>query len=132
MAELDYAFLAEYATVQGTKLTAVGASFTHVTVPGFPGVMRLFVAGRFRATVDEADVPISVRLVSPAPGIDIQLEGTLDPGPNLRPYNGKLGLLFAVEIPVQLSSEGLYEVYVGTDGTDGNERRLAFAVEARQ
>jgi len=128
MAELDYAFLAEFATVQGTKLTAVGASFTYVAVTDFPAVMRLFVAGRFRAREDEREVPISVRLVAPARGVDIQLEGSLGQGPNQRPYNGKVGLLFAVEIPVQITSTGLYEVFVGTGDA---ERRLAFAVEER-
>lgn len=126
MAELDYAFLADYASVQGDKLTVVGGSFTYVEVRGFPALMRLFVTGRIRAKEDEAEIKLNVRVVSPQPGVEIRFEGTISPGPDLRPYNGKVGLLFAVEVPLPLQAEGLYEVFVAADG---KERRLAFSVE---
>jgi hypothetical protein len=36
MAELDYAFIAEFAKVENEKLTAVGASYLEVRTPAFP------------------------------------------------------------------------------------------------
>ena len=53
MAELDYAFLADYATISEGRLTAVGASFTHVFVPQLPVEISFAVAGRLRVREDE-------------------------------------------------------------------------------
>jgi hypothetical protein len=126
MAELDYAFLADYASVQGDKLTTVGGSFTYVQTPALPTAMRLFVAGRIRAKEHETDIKLTLRVTAPSPGIEIRFEGTASPGPSQRPYDGKVGLLFAFEIPLMLQSPGLYEIFVSVDGKD---RRLAFSVE---
>ena len=47
MAELDYAFVAEYARVDPTgTLTAVGASPMRLGVAALPGTLLVYVAGR--------------------------------------------------------------------------------------
>jgi len=126
MAELDYAFLADYASVDGDKLTAAGASFTYVEVPYVPAPLRLFVAGRIRAKVEETEIDFALKIVPPSPAAEIVFEGTVVPNDSFRPYDGKVGVLFALEVPLTLHSEGLHEVFVSVSGAI---RRLAFSVE---
>jgi len=45
MAELDYAFIAEFAKFENGKLTAVGASYIDVRPPVLPAPHTLSVAG---------------------------------------------------------------------------------------
>lgn len=53
MADLDYAFLADYAKVERGLLTCVGGSYTHLFVQKLPATHMLYVAGRIRADLDE-------------------------------------------------------------------------------
>ena len=48
MLDLDYAFLADYATIQNGTLTAVGASLTSLEVDSLPSVAMFSFAGRLR------------------------------------------------------------------------------------
>jgi hypothetical protein len=61
MAELDYAFIAEFAKVEGGKLTAIGASYMQITPPAFPVAHYLSVAGRIRAPEDTETGAIPTR-----------------------------------------------------------------------
>lgn len=126
MAELDYGFLAEYATVQGSKLTAVGASFTHVDAAVLPALMTVYVAGRIRAREDERDISLQIRLTPPGAGTPFAFSTTINPSADVRPYDGKMGLLFAFGLPIQLAEEGLYTIFINVDGKD---RRLAFGLD---
>ncbi|MCG7432459.1 hypothetical protein MHK71_08080 [Kocuria indica] len=124
--ELDYAFLAEYARVEDDGLTAVGASYTQVAVATLPVTYTIYVAGRFR-TPQNAD-PFSVA-VTFDPGDDqsrVQLQTTMDPQREGRPYAGKTGVTFAVGFPVHLPNPGLYEVRIELN--EVMVRRLAFSV----
>lgn len=127
MAELDYAFLAEYAQVDPTgKLTAVGASFTRVTPAGMPAAQLFFVAGRVRAREDEGPVALHVEITAPDKQLTIGLDSQLTAGPAVMPYDGKVGLLFAIGTVLPLNRPGLYWVTVSLDGEE--VRRLAFDV----
>ena len=66
MLELDYAFLADFATIQDGTLTVVGASFTRMVVTEYPTFALLGVAGRIRC--DEPDrntINVTLRITSP-------------------------------------------------------------------
>lgn len=123
MAELDYAFLADYAAVQAGKLTVIGASFTHVTLSSIPASIPLHVAGRIRAAEGERDIKLGIRVEAPGDGLKIEFDGTVNPGPDVLPYDGKVGLLFALNIQLPVQSEGLYQVFVSVGD---KTRRLAF------
>lgn len=125
MAELDYAFVADHAQVADGKLYAMGASFTHVTVPSTDGMFIMSVAGRVRMLVEEPGPEIGVRLRAPDGLFEVASSQLLAAGLNAKPYDGKLGVLFAAGIatPIVL---GLYEVFVSLDGQD--VRRLAFEI----
>jgi hypothetical protein len=126
MAELDYAFVADYATVTGGKLTAVGASYTYVLAASLPGMHQLAIAGRVRATLDEK-VHLAVRIKAPNDAYEIRVEGELQRDDSARPYGGdKVGLLWSANVPISLPTEGLYEVFIDLDGKQ--VRRLAFDV----
>jgi hypothetical protein len=127
VADLDYAFVADYVRVEGGKLTAVGASYTHLTVPALPAVHLLGVGGRVRST--EGADPVGLKLTVKPPGREYELAigAELAPGEQVRPYgDGRIGLLFAFTMMIQLPSEGLYEVLCDLD--DQQVRRLAFDV----
>jgi Family of unknown function (DUF6941) len=130
VAELDYAFLADFATVDPSgKLTAVGASYTHLFVGGFPGQHLVSVAGRIRAKVGEQP-KLLVRMTSPNETVRIDHEMQLAPGPDARPYGPKLdtlGLQFALTVVMPLPSPGLYEITLTLD--DEPVRLLAFTAE---
>lgn len=127
MAELDYAFLAEYAAVLDGKLTAVGASYTHLTATSLPIQHVLYVAGRIRLTLGEEDsVALGVKVRAPDDMFTLSLEGELSHDDAARPYDGKVGMLWAVSVPMPLPKEGLYEVLVEVNGEQA--RRLAFDV----
>ena len=66
MLEFDYAFLADFATIQDGTLTVVGASFTRMVVTEYPTFALLGVAGRIRC--DEPDrntINVTLRITSP-------------------------------------------------------------------
>lgn len=123
MAELDYAFLAEFAKVENNQLTVVGASYTHVFAPTLPANHILYVAGRVRSLEGDEPPTIAIRFRSPAEGFEIGVDSSLEVV-DARPYDGKIGLTFAIGLGVPLMAEGLYEVLVELDGVQ--VRRLAF------
>jgi len=126
MADLDYAFLAEYATVQDGKLTAVGASYTHLIVPQLPISHLLSIAGRVRASVGTDRIPVSIGVVAPDEQYTLQFGTELIPDDTTRPYGDKIGVLFAATVGITLTTPGLYTVNLSIDGAQA--RRLAFDV----
>jgi len=128
MANLDYAFLADFAKVEpnGT-LTTVGASFTFVTAVALPTTHQMAVAGRARGGIDEDAIPLRIEIVGPDEAFQLGAEGLLLKGPHARPYGGGLiGHVFALNVQIPLSTEGLYVVNVRVG--DEAPRRLAFDV----
>ncbi|HZK04555.1 MAG TPA: hypothetical protein VFC82_01755 [Actinomycetaceae bacterium] len=129
MAELDYAFLCDFASIENGKLTAVGASFTHVRAPELPSMHVFSVAGRIRSLQGAPPIEVRLELTSPDSAYQLDVSSTLRPGAEIRPYDGKIGLLFAASLNLPLVSAGLYEVRVYLD--DELARRLAFEVESQ-
>lgn len=128
MAELDYAYLADFVSLQDGKLTAVGASFTFAAVPSVPLQMMLGVGGRVRAETVEGPVPIEIKVTPPDDSFEMVFSGDLQAGPNARPYSGGLvGLLFAINMQIPVESPGLYTADIAVQGT--HARRLAFEIE---
>lgn len=126
-AELDYAFLAEYAKVDSNKLTAVGASYTYLFTDEVPALHLLSVAGRIRVPEDYGVVPLSINLVAPEEQYTISVETELQQTKDFHPYDGKVGLVFAVTMQIPLATAGLYEVTLDLEGE--RARRLAFEVK---
>lgn len=127
MAELDYAFVADYARVEpGGKLTAVGASWTHVIVPAFPTNHLMAVAGRVRADENDPPCQLAVSLAAPNDSFKLTYNVELHRDLSVRPYAGRIGHLFAIMTGLPLLSEGLYEILIELDGA--HARRLAFEV----
>lgn len=127
MAELDYAFLADYAQIEGGKISALGASYTHAVVSELPAPWMTTVAGRIRAVQGEGAVPLAIRIDAPDNAYVMNVEGVIAAGPDVRAYDGKVGLLFTFTVHMPLVAEGLYEVLVFI--ADKQVRRLAFVVE---
>ncbi len=66
MAELDYAFLAQFAKVNGDgTLTALEASFLRMTVAEGSGVVPVAVAGRIRFPGEPYSAHLEVHFLSP-------------------------------------------------------------------
>ena len=132
MAEIDYAFLAEYARVDPASgtLTAVGASWTYVQSSEFPSAHRMSVAGRIRSTMAEGDVSLRISITAPGGTFSITAESILTPNPASRPYaDGRVGLIFALDVQVPLPGPGLYEVVVTLPESEA-QRVLRFEAEA--
>lgn len=131
MAEIDYAFVADYARVEenGT-LTTVGASYMFLGVERFPAPHRLYIAGRVRGREDEEPPVMSVTVTGPGdPPFKVSTTAQLQRSTNARPYgDGKLGYLFAMEASIVLAAPGLCEVIITLPDYD-EERRLAFEAE---
>jgi hypothetical protein len=128
MAELDYAFVAEFAKVENGKLTAVGASFIDARPPALGAPFFFSVAGRIRAPDDTENIGLTVRINPPGNAINVVLDGVINPGPDSVRYDGKLGVLFAVSASILLVAEGLCEILIDVDKVQ--QRRLAFRVIA--
>lgn len=126
MAELDYAFLADFATIQEGRLTAVGASFTHAFIPQLPAVLDFAVAGRVRVREDEDPPELELQFKAAQSNVNLTVTGTIEPSPHSRPYDGKVGILFTLAAGIQLLSEELVTVEVHVNGAFA--RRLAFQV----
>jgi hypothetical protein len=87
MAELDYAFLADFARVDANgTLTSVGASFTHVQVQTLPMQRMLSVAGRIRSRRGDPPVALRVSISTPRDEIQLSFDAQLQIGPGARPY----------------------------------------------
>lgn len=128
MAELDFAFLADYATVEQGKLTVVGGCYTHAWPShelGQPIPYTTFLAGRVRVT-DRTKVTLGVRLTSPGPTYEIETHTALEAQGD--PYDDShRSIVFAARLDVPIVGLGLYEVHLSLD--DQPARRLAFTVE---
>ncbi|TDW69195.1 hypothetical protein EDF51_106179 [Curtobacterium sp. PhB25] len=125
MAELDYAFLADYAQVEGGKLSALGASYTHASVPSATSMWMTSIAGRVKTSVDADPVELEIQITAPEGAFEISQNATLEVGPGARPYaDGRVGLLFASTVALPVFGAGLYEVTLKLDGEF--VRRLAF------
>jgi len=126
--ELDYAYLADYATVADGKLSAIGASFTHAKVA--PGVesMNLSLAGRFRAPEDTTGARVQVEVQGPGDRFNVKADAVIEVTNPGRPYGGKIGILFAFNLTIPVVGTGLYVVTLYLEGEQ--VRRLAFDIEA--
>ena len=123
MADLDYAFFAEYAQITDGNLTAVNASFMYIKVP-VPTMFSLAIAGRVRAPADAGEVKLDIKFEAPgenAPTITWQLNLNTEGNPV---YDGKVGILFTVRAGVLIPVHGLYVAKIGIDGRE--VRTLAF------
>ena len=127
MAELDYAFLADYAAIAEGQLTAVGASFTHVFVPQLPVGIDFAVAGRIRVLEDEDPPELELRFSATKSNVRVAVRGVIEKSPSSIPYNGKIGILFTLKAGVTVAYEELVgvEVYVNGEFV----RYLAFEVK---
>lgn len=128
MAELDYAYLAEFAQIADGKINALGASFTHVTPPTLPIGLNVTVAGRVRALEDEPPVTLTLHIKPPDESYDIRFGSQLHRTPAARPYRGRVGLLFTLSFTMPVPLAGLYTFDLLLD--DVHVRRLAFDVAA--
>ncbi|ORV89417.1 hypothetical protein AWC08_21895 [Mycobacterium gordonae] len=127
-AELDYAFVAEYAKVEASgTLTAIGASYLEVRPPGLPAQHSLAIAGRVRAPEDTQSIELLIRINPPGP-MNIEINGTLTPGPEPVRYDGKVAVLFTAMSVIPLVAPGLCEIFIDIDGRE--QRRLAFNIVA--
>ncbi|HTL42041.1 MAG TPA: hypothetical protein VL294_11270, partial [Pseudolysinimonas sp.] len=79
MAQLDYAFLADYAQIEGGKLSALGASFTHAQATANDSLWITSIAGRVRAI--EGETPhLEVKVVAPGGVFEIDSDAVLEAG----------------------------------------------------
>jgi hypothetical protein len=130
MAELDYAFVADYAKVELGKLTAVGASYIEVRPPAFPAPHFLSIAGRIRAPEDTEAIGLTIR-INPPGNLNVVIDGSIvTTGPETVRYDGKLAVLFTASASIMLTAEGLCEIFIDVDKVQ--QRRLAFRVVAPQ
>jgi hypothetical protein len=123
VAELDYAFLAEYAQITDGNLTAVNASFINVKT-SVPSMFSLAVAGRVRAPADADEVGLTITFAAPGgsgPNITWQLNLPTEGNPV---YDNKVGILFTVRAAVPIPTHGLYVFTIELDGQE--VRTLAF------
>ena len=125
MAELDYAFLADYATVQDGKLTAVGASFVQLRAP-LPFVRAVTVAGRIRTPKHTPDVELSAEFETPGDTPVFRSSTTLSHAVSSQRYADKVGILFVVTQQLRFTEPGLCAVRLRLDGQD--VRTLKFEV----
>lgn len=124
MAELDYAYLADYARIQEGTITAVGASFTHMFTSRFPTQADVALAGRVRVVAGEKDPELEIVVASVKNDVTMTVTGVIAPGPQTFVYDGKQGILFTLNIVVPMSEPDLVTVDVMLNGE--KVRRLAF------
>lgn len=123
-AELDYAFLAEFAKTQDGTLTVVGASFTQVFSASFPASTTLYVAGRVRRQQDDPTPSVGIALSGPQDSTQIEFEAQFEDTADAVRYDGKVATVFVFSGPLLLTESGIYECHISIDGTA--VRRLAF------
>jgi hypothetical protein len=124
-ARLDYAYLADYAAVENGRLTAVGASFTHMQVPDLPSSRPVTVAGRVKVPAGAEGYELGVAIKAPEGEWEINFNGHVPAG-EAREYDGKKGLLFAAQALLTFTRPGLHVVEVRLD--DVLVRTLKFDV----
>ncbi|MCD1285251.1 MULTISPECIES: hypothetical protein [unclassified Brevibacterium] len=124
MAELDYAYLADYATVSEGKITAVGASFTHMFTPSLPSQSNFSIAGRIRVMEQENPPEISIDVRAEKSQQHMEINGQIHPSPASIVYDGKVGILFTLEVSMEMKHAELVTVDISLGGE--KQRRLAF------
>lgn len=124
--ELDYAYLAEFAQVSDGKITAVGASFTHVSASVFPLHFAVSVAGRIRVSNETESVALSVAVAPESGEYKVDFDGLLSTGGS-RHYGEKIGILFALTTQVFVPRPGVFEFLISLEGAAA--RKLKFQVE---
>lgn len=128
MAELDYAFVADYATISDGKLSVIGGSFVELTVPAFPSVQTIAVVGRLRAKEDFEPFTLRIEFRLPGGG-EFVVTGTIESGNVDHVYDGKSAVLFCIDQVLRFDAPGLVEVDLAVDGK--HARTLKFDVDAR-
>lgn len=124
MADLDYAYLADYATVSEGKITAVGASFTHMFTPSVPTQAKFSIAGRVRVQEHEEPPEISIDVRAERSQQNIEINGQIAPNPAAIVYDGKVGILFTLDVSLEMRYAELVTVDISLGGI--KQRRLAF------
>lgn len=111
-AELDYAFLAEWAKVDAGTLTAINASFLHVEAP-MGGELSFTIAGRIRFTGEPYEA-----LLEAAVDVGLQLRYSMTvAGPEASRYgDGRRHALFALQLTVPVLRLGDGVVRLALDG----------------
>ncbi len=125
-AELDYAFLAEFARTQDGTITAVGASFTQVEADTLPSLFTLYVAGRIRRREEDPQPVLSVEILDPSRTSQVAFDSELSETADAVSYAGKVASVFVFSGPIWINSPGVYECLISIDGSQ--VRRLAFEV----
>lgn len=116
-AELDYAFLAEFAKIDNGTLNVVGASFTQVDATSFPGMLELSVAGRVRRLENDEPPLLSIRFFADQEaGELVSMERVLEDEENAVRYAGKIASVFVLRGPLYLAEAGLYKCEISLNG----------------
>lgn len=127
VAELDYAYLAEYAKTDHGTITAIGASFTQVRVESVPSLLEIAVAGRMRRGIKDPAPQIRIEFIDPHESVLLSVEDTLESAVDSVNYAGKTAMVFAYRGPLPIDHGGLYRCKIYFDGE--LKRLLAFSVE---
>lgn len=128
MAELDYAFVADYATISDGKLSVIGGSFVELTVPAFPSAQSIAVVGRLRAKEDFEPFALTLEFRLPG-GDEFEVTATIEPRNVDHVYDGKSAVLFCINQGLRFDAQGLVEVNLAVDGR--HARTLKFDVASR-
>lgn len=116
MADLDYAFLADFAQIEGGKLSVIGGSYTHARVESDSGIWLTSVAGRVRSHIDSPPLDLSIVIKGPGGSYEVVQNATLEVGEDARPYgDGKVGILFATTFALPILELGLFTVELRLD-----------------
>lgn len=116
-AELDYAFLAEFAKTEKGTLSVIGASFTQVVSHSYPGMMELSVAGRIRRLEEDPAPLVSIRLYADGDETDlVSTERLLEDEEDAVHYAGKVASIFVLRGPLFLEKPGLYRCDISING----------------
>lgn len=130
MAELDYAYLADYAQIDGGKISSLGGSYTHAIVPDLPTLWMTSVVGRIRVSEDEVPPVVRIEISPPDDTYRMRFESEIPRSPEIRPYRGRVGILFTVTTQLSVGAAGLFtfDIFIN----DVHARTLAFEVELVQ
>ncbi|MDY5786073.1 DUF6941 family protein [Corynebacterium sp.] len=116
-AELDYAFLAEFAKIDNGTLNVIGASFTQVDATSFPSMLELSIAGRVRRLEDDEPPLLSIRFFEDQDDSElVSMEGILEDEENAVRYAGKIASVFVLRGPLCLTKAGLYKCEISLNG----------------
>jgi len=115
MAEFDYALLANYASIPGGQLTAVGASFTQIALPSVPRSTTFSLAGRVLVPESDDGFELGVAINGPDNHPIVEFDGFLDSGQS-SPIDGNRGTLFAMQITIEVAEFGKHTVSIKIDG----------------